>query len=160
MLSAHSSRHLYRDVFEYWKLFFEKKHLILDVKTTFRLQKTHCENVWWKHIKNESCKYYLGNKEQKGMFLVVSWSQRKEWTVMSSGYIKKSLVSWWRQLHMSSLIFRFWTATVFTFLLKMASSCSRKKISKWHLNIEELWHKAGLRAAKRIMILEITSPFR
>ena len=57
-----------------WKLFFEK-HLILDVKTTLRLQKPHCGNFWWKHIKNESCKCYLGNKEQKAMFLVVSWSE-------------------------------------------------------------------------------------
>ena len=62
-----------KDAFELWKLFFQE-HLILDVKTTFRLQRPHCENFCWKHIKNESCKYYLGNKEQKAMFLVVSLS--------------------------------------------------------------------------------------
>ena len=45
-------------------------HLILDVKTTFRLQKSHWVNVCWKHIKNESCKRYLGNKKQKAMFVV------------------------------------------------------------------------------------------
>ena len=45
------------------------------VKPIFRrLQNPHCENFWWKHIKSESCNYYLGNKEQKAMFLVVSES--------------------------------------------------------------------------------------
>ena len=53
---------------------FLEENLILEVKTTFRLQKPHCENVWWKHIKNESWKCYLGNREQKLMFLVVSRS--------------------------------------------------------------------------------------
>ena len=55
-----------------WKLFFEE-HLILDTKTTVRLQKPHCKNFWWKHI-NKSCKSCLGNKKQKAMFLVMSWS--------------------------------------------------------------------------------------
>ena len=45
---------------------------MLDVKTTFRLQKPHCANFWWKHIKNESCKWYLDNKEQEVVFVVVS----------------------------------------------------------------------------------------
>ena len=53
------------------KLFFEA-HLILNVKTTFRLQKPHFVNVWWKHIKNDSYKWYLDNKEQEAVFLVVS----------------------------------------------------------------------------------------
>ena len=48
-----------------------QEHLILDVKTTFRLQKLNCKNFWRKHIRNESFKCYLGNKEQKAMFLVV-----------------------------------------------------------------------------------------
>ena len=48
-----------------------EEHLILKVKTTFRLQKPRCEDFWWKHIKNESCKCYLGNKGQKAMFLAV-----------------------------------------------------------------------------------------
>ena len=43
------------------KIVFQK-HLILDVKTTFRLQKPHCKHFWWKDIKNESCKCYLGKK--------------------------------------------------------------------------------------------------
>ena len=30
------------------------------------------KNFWWKYNKYESCKSYLGNKEQKAMFLVVS----------------------------------------------------------------------------------------
>ena len=59
------------DAFELWKLFFEA-HLIIDAKTTFRIQKPHCVTFWWKHIKNESCKWYLDNKEQKAVFLVVS----------------------------------------------------------------------------------------
>ena len=44
---------------------------LLEVKATFRLQKPHCKNFWWKHIKNVSTKCYLGNKEQKAVFLVV-----------------------------------------------------------------------------------------
>ena len=51
-----------------------KMHLIFGLKTAFRLQKPHCKNFWWKHIKNEGCKCYLDSKEQKGMFLVVSRS--------------------------------------------------------------------------------------
>ena len=38
----------------------------------FRLQKPHCENIWWKHITHISCKNHFGKKEQKAMFLVVS----------------------------------------------------------------------------------------
>ena len=59
------------DAFVSWKFFFEK-HLILDVKTTLRLQKPYWDNFWWRNIKNEGCKCYLGNEDQKGMFLVVS----------------------------------------------------------------------------------------
>ena len=59
------------DTFESWKLFFEAD-LIKDVKTAFRLRNPHGVNFWWKHIKNESCKWYLNNKEQKAVFLVVS----------------------------------------------------------------------------------------
>ena len=51
---------------------FFKAPLILDVKTTFKQQKSHCVNFRWKHIKKESCKGYLGDKEQKAIFLVVS----------------------------------------------------------------------------------------
>ena len=53
-----------------WNTFFQE-HLILDVKTTFRLKGLIAKTS---HIKNESCKCYLGNKEQKAMFLVVSRS--------------------------------------------------------------------------------------
>ena len=52
--------------------------IVLSEASYFRrwnnIQKAHSENFWWKHIKNESCKCYLGNKEQKAMFLVVSRS--------------------------------------------------------------------------------------
>ena len=41
-------------------------------ETTFRQDKPHCLNFWWKYIKNESCKWYLDTKEQKAVFLVVS----------------------------------------------------------------------------------------
>ena len=54
-------------------MFFEA-HLILDIKTTIRLQKPHCKNFGWKYICNESCKSCLGDKEQKAMLLVVSRS--------------------------------------------------------------------------------------
>ena len=47
-------------------------NLIWDVKTTFRLQRFHCINFCLKHIKNESRKWYLDDKEQKAMFLIVS----------------------------------------------------------------------------------------
>ena len=50
------------DASEVWELFF------LDI------QKPHCKNFWWNHNKNESCKAYLGNKEQKLLFLGVSQS--------------------------------------------------------------------------------------
>ena len=46
------------------KLFFEK-HLILHVKTKASLRKLL-------DIKNKGCKCYLGKKEQKSMFLVLS----------------------------------------------------------------------------------------
>ena len=45
---------------------------ILDFKTTFKLQKPHFLNFSWKNVKNENCKWYLDNKEQKAVFLVVS----------------------------------------------------------------------------------------
>ena len=56
------------------KLFFQQ-HIILDFKTTFRLQKPHWESFLRKTINNESFKCYLFNKEQKAMFLVVSRSE-------------------------------------------------------------------------------------
>ena len=71
MLSAYSSGQLWTNALALWKLFFEK-HLILDVKTTLRLQKPHCENIWTLKIKVISA--HLGNKEHKAMFLVVSRS--------------------------------------------------------------------------------------
>ena len=53
-------------------MFFEKD-LILDVKTTLRLQKSHCEKLF--DIKNKGCKCYLGNFGDKfGSFLVLSRS--------------------------------------------------------------------------------------
>ena len=36
------------------------------------LQKLHCKNFWWNYYKNRSFKPYLGNKEQKFLFVVVS----------------------------------------------------------------------------------------
>ena len=44
---------------------------VLDIKTTLTQQKPHCKNYWWNYNKNESFKPYLGNKEQKWLFLVV-----------------------------------------------------------------------------------------
>ena len=59
------------DASEVWELFFQT-HLILDIQTTLSLQKPYCKNFWWNYNKNESCKCYLGNKEQKWMLPVVS----------------------------------------------------------------------------------------
>ena len=47
---------------------------VLDIQTTLTQQKPHCKNSWWNYNKNESCKPYLGNKEQKWLLLVVSLS--------------------------------------------------------------------------------------
>ena len=38
------------------------------------LQNPHCKIFWWDYNKNESCKPYLSNEEQKWLFLVVSLS--------------------------------------------------------------------------------------
>ena len=76
MLSSYYCEYLLTDFFVFWKLFFEG-HLVLDVKKTFRLQKLYCKNVWWKHIRNESCNCYLGNRYQNANFLVVSRSDNQ-----------------------------------------------------------------------------------
>ena len=44
MLSTYTSEHLQTDVFVFWKF---EQHLMLDVQTTFRLLKLHCENFWY-----------------------------------------------------------------------------------------------------------------
>ena len=53
------------------RLFFEM-NLILDIQTKFMLQKPRCKNFWWNYNKNESCKPYFGNKEQKLLFLFLN----------------------------------------------------------------------------------------
>ena len=65
MVTAYSSEYLQTHASEVRKLFFEA-HLIFNIKTKLSLQK--------RHIKNESCKSYLGNREQKAIFLVVPQS--------------------------------------------------------------------------------------
>ena len=45
MLYTYFSEHLQADAFVFGKLFF-KNHLISDVKTTLKLRKLHCENLW------------------------------------------------------------------------------------------------------------------
>ena len=52
-----------------WKTFFERR-LILDIQTTF----VSLQKLLIKYIKNKSCKFYLGNKKQKVLFPVASWS--------------------------------------------------------------------------------------
>ena len=39
---------------EVWKLLFKVLDIntFLDVNTTFRMQKSYCQNFWWKHISN------------------------------------------------------------------------------------------------------------
>ena len=49
-------------------------HLFLDIQTIFRVQNSRCQSFWWKRIKNKSCKFILGKKEQKAMLLVGFWS--------------------------------------------------------------------------------------
>ena len=74
MLSAYSSEYLQTDASDVWELFFET-HLIWDISNNVHtLQNPHCKNIWWNYNKNESFKSYLGNKEQKLLFLVVSQS--------------------------------------------------------------------------------------
>ena len=41
------------DTLELQKLLF-KMHLILDIRTTSRLQKSHCKNFRWNYIKSEN----------------------------------------------------------------------------------------------------------
>ena len=51
MLSAYTSEHLWTDVPEVWKLLFEV-HLILDIKTTIKLQKASLQKLLIeKHLK-------------------------------------------------------------------------------------------------------------
>ena len=51
MLSAYTSEHLWTDAPEVWKLLFEV-HLILDIKTTIKLQKASLQNLLMeKHLK-------------------------------------------------------------------------------------------------------------
>ena len=47
-------------------------HENCSLRRIFGLEKPHYEKFWSNLIKNESCKCYLGNKEQRAMFLVVS----------------------------------------------------------------------------------------
>ena len=49
-------------------------HLILDIQTILIVQNARYQRFWWKHIKNKSCKFILGEKEQKSMLLVGFWS--------------------------------------------------------------------------------------
>ena len=53
---------------------FRRMHLKYEKYSDFahsnssRLQKFHCKNFSWKHIKNEGCNCYLSNKKQKAIF--------------------------------------------------------------------------------------------
>ena len=55
---------------------------------------------------------------------------------------------------MSLLIFRFWTATVFTFLKNGLMLLKDKALQIIYLNMEELKDKVTLRVAERIIIFE------
>ena len=61
----------------YWQvsyLRYSNKHS----DSCMKLQKSHCKNFWWSqvtsHKSNERHKFYLGSKEQRTMFAVVSRS--------------------------------------------------------------------------------------
>ena len=51
-----------------------EEHLVLDIKTTIRLQKLHCKNFWLKNVCNERGNSCFDDKEQKARFMVVSRS--------------------------------------------------------------------------------------
>ena len=61
------------DASKVWELFFET-HFILAIEATFTPQKPYCKNFWWNYNKNENWRSYLGNREQRLLFLVVSQS--------------------------------------------------------------------------------------
>ena len=63
-----------KQLLKFKRRYLSETHLILDIETTFSLQKPHCKNFWWNYNKSESCKPYLRNKKQKLLFLVVSLS--------------------------------------------------------------------------------------
>ena len=68
-------QHIFQNTFRQMRLKNENyTHLILDIQITLTLQRSHCKDFWWNYTKNESCKPYLGNREQKWLFLVVSLS--------------------------------------------------------------------------------------
>ena len=61
----------------YWEasyLKYSNKHS----DSCMKLQRSHCKNFWWSQVtslkSNERHKFYLGNKEQRAMFAVVSRS--------------------------------------------------------------------------------------
>ena len=84
-------------------------------------------------------------------------TERKEWTVVSRGSIKKFLMVTVAYVFTDiPLIFEQPQPYLFK---KMAHSCSRKKQLKWYLNMEELKHKAGLKVAETIIKFEIASHF-
>lgn len=53
-----------------WKIWTRKLWIRTLFMQSFRLQKPHCIEFWCKYInkKIESCKFYLGNREQKQCF--------------------------------------------------------------------------------------------
>ena len=71
-------QHILPNAFTEMRLKYENYYLrcmeILDIQTTLTLQKPLCKYFWWNCNKNKSYKPYLGNKEQKWLFLVVSLS--------------------------------------------------------------------------------------
>ena len=72
MFSAYSSEYLQTNASDVWELFFET-HLILDIQITFTLCKGTIAKTFKKNCnKKKSLKPYLGNKERKFLFLVVS----------------------------------------------------------------------------------------
>ena len=51
-----------------------ENYSLRDIQTIIRPQMLRCKKFRWKCIKNESRKSYLGDKEQKAMYPVVSRS--------------------------------------------------------------------------------------
>ena len=77
-LLLYSSEHVFFWTRHFWRmcLKYENCSLRRILFQTFK-QHSHCKSLiaksfWWNYNKSESCKCYLGMKEQKWMFLVVS----------------------------------------------------------------------------------------
>ena len=65
MLPTYSSKELQTDVFELWKLIFERHKTLKQLSgSCLKLQRSHCKKLWRNCTKNEG-QPYVGDKEKK-----------------------------------------------------------------------------------------------